>query len=300
MDARELILDLKSKRNAIILAHNYCLPEVQDISDFVGDSLALAIQASKTNADVIVFCGVRFMAEGAKILNPEKTVLMPEPDALCPMASMCSSSQLDEIKLIYPHAAVVGYVNSTADSKTRMDICCTSANAVKVVDSLEENQVIFAPDANLGAYVQSQCPDKKIILWKGYCPTHQAISKNMLEKLHRLHPRALILLHPECRPEVLEMADYIGSTAGILDYVRLSEEKEFIIGTEIGMLHPLSKNNPDKIFYAVDAAVCPMMKMTSLDSILQCLQDMSGSVELDLATSSQAHGPLKKMLDVKR
>ena len=300
MDMRERIKDLKLKRNAIILAHNYCTPEIQDIADFVGDSLALAIQASNTDAEVIVFCGVRFMAEGATILNPEKTVLMPEPEALCPMASMCSSHQLDEFKKAYPQAAVVGYVNSTADSKTRMDICCTSANAVNVVDSVPERQVIFVPDANLGAYVQTQCPDKDVILWEGYCPTHQAITKTMIEKLLQIHPEALVLMHPECRSEVLEMADYIGSTAGILDYASSSKFKEFIIGTEVGMLHPLSKANPDKIFYPVDAAVCPMMKMTDVESVLRCLDEMSGVVDLDETISSQAYGPLKKMLDVKR
>ena len=299
MDVRKEIKQLKAEKNAIVLAHNYCLPEVQDIADFVGDSLALAIEAAETDADVIVFCGVRFMAEGAKIVNPEKTVLMPEPDALCPMASMCSPYQITSMRSRYPDAAVVGYVNSTAAAKTEMDICCTSANAVKVVESLNEGEVIFVPDANLGAFVQSQVPAKRIILWEGYCPTHQAITPAMVKALKKDHPKAEVLMHPECRPQTLELADFIGSTAGILKRARSSSAQEFIVGTEQGILHRLCKENPDKKFYGFDVAICPMMKMTDLESVLECLRHERHSVELDETVSERARISLQRMLQLK-
>jgi len=299
MDIRDAIEALKAEKNAVILAHNYCLSEVQDIADFVGDSLALAIKAAEIDVDVIVFCGVRFMAEGAKIVNPEKTVLMPEPDALCPMASMCVADQIRLLRERHPRAAVVGYVNSTAEAKTEMDICCTSANAVSVVDSLPQQEIIFVPDANLGAYVQSKLPHKHVILWDGYCPTHQAVTPSMLRSLQAAHPKAELLMHPECRPEALEIADFIGSTAGILKRAHESPASEFIVGTESGILHRLRQENPGKIFYGLEVAVCPMMKMTDLESIWRCLRSGEVEVKLPKKVSEQARSALQRMLDLR-
>lgn len=299
MDTREHISRLKAERNAIVLAHNYCSPEVQDLADFVGDSLALAIKAAETDADVIVFCGVKFMAEGAKLLNPEKVVLMPEPDALCPMASMCTPEGIAAMRARHPEAAVVGYVNSTADSKAEMDICCTSANAEGVVGSLDEEEVIFVPDANLGAYVQTLLPEKRILLWEGYCPTHQAITPAMIAALKEAHPEAEVLMHPECRPEALAMADFVGSTAGILARAKESPAREFIVGTETGMLHRLNQDVPGKTFIGVDCAVCPPMKMCNPESILRSLRDDVGRLDLEGPQLEPARKALERMLDLR-
>jgi quinolinate synthase len=300
MDEVERIRQLKKERNAIILAHNYQRGDVQDIADFVGDSFGLSQKAVSSGADVIVFCGVDFMAESAAILNPEKTVLMPELSAQCPMAAMITAESLRREKEKYPGAAVVCYVNTPASVKAESDICCTSANAVKVVNALQENEIIFVPDRNLALYVAAHT-DKKIIPWNGYCPTHHLILPGdiMLEKEE--HPDAEILVHPECRPEVVALADQVLSTAGMLKYARQSTSKEFIIGTEVGLLHRLNKENPDKTFIpATRYAVCPNMKMNTLGSIIRALERNEHVIKIPENIRVKAKLALDRMLEVGR
>ena len=293
------IIALKKERKAVILAHNYCLPEVQDIADHVGDSLGLSVIASESDADVIVFCGVTFMAESAKILNPGKTVLMPEPYATCPMASMCSAEQILDAKRSYKDACVVGYVNTTAAAKAEMDMCCTSSNAVNVVSSMKEKEVIFVPDANLGAYAASKVPFKNIILWNGYCPVHQSITKQNIADLKIRYPKAVVMAHPECRMEILRMADEVSSTEKMIHYAKTTEAEDVIAATEIGLRHKLEKECPGKRFHFVDHALCSVMKMTSLSSILRALEDMEHEVKLDDYTLKRAEKPLRMMTEVK-
>ncbi len=296
----EEILDLKEQRNAVILAHNYQRGEVQDIADFVGDSFGLSREAARSSASVIVFCGVDFMAESAAILSPDKTVLIPEPGARCPMAAMITPEELRGIKKEHPHAAVVCYVNTSASVKAESDICCTSANAVKIVNSLAEKEVIFVPDQNLAHYTQAHTT-KKIIPWKGYCPTHHLILPGdvLLEKEE--HPQAEILVHPECRPEVVELADQVLSTGGMLKYVSSSPSREFIIGTEIGLLYQLEKQNPNKKFYpATPYVVCPNMKLTTLESILNSLRHNQHVIRLPREVRLKAKKALDRMLEVGR
>ncbi|MCL2607314.1 MAG: quinolinate synthase NadA [Methanomassiliicoccaceae archaeon] len=295
----EKIVSLKKERKAVILAHNYCLPEVQDIADHVGDSLGLSLIASESDADIIVFCGVTFMAESAKILNPKKKVIAPEPYATCPMASMCTAEQIIDARKCYRGASVVGYVNSSASSKAEMDVCCTSSNAVGVVSSLKEKDIIFVPDMNLGAYVASQVPSKNMILWSGYCPIHQAITEQNISDLKEKYPNASVVAHPECRKDVLDMADMICSTEKMFNYVKTSDSKEFIMATEIGMRHRLSKECPDKKFYFIDHALCSVMKMTSLSSVVRALENIGPEVILDEDTMRRAEGPLRKMIEMK-
>ncbi len=299
MQPQERIAELKKERNAVILAHNYQLPEIQEIADFVGDSLGLAMQASKTEADVIVFCGVDFMAESAKILNPGKIVLHPEAKACCPMAAMCDPSGVRMLKKDFPRADVVAYVNTSAECKAEADVCCTSSNAVKVVNSLESDLVIFIPDENLANYVQ-RFTDKNIIPWPGYCPTHESITLEKIEKLKSEHPQALVVVHPECRPDVIDIADAVRSTEGMLNYVRESAKTEFIIGTEKEMLYRLGKEFPDKRFYEVPGAVCPTMKLITLDNILAALESMSPEVTLSNELMDKARAPLERMMSVGR
>lgn len=296
---KERISSLKKERNAIILAHNYTLPEVQDIADLVGDSLGLSLEAAKTDADVIIFCGVTFMAETAKILNPSKIVISPEPDAHCAMAGMCGPEDIKEMRRRNPGAAVVGYVNSTAASKAEMDICCTSSNVLDVVSSMEERDIIFVPDSNLGDYAGSRTPSKNMILWKGFCPIHQSITPDMIDDLKREHPDAMVLVHPECRAPVIEKADIIGSTETMIKSARDSDKKEFIVATEIGMKHRMMKECPDKTFYFPDVALCGVMKMTTLKSIVRCLETMSPEVSLPSDISERAYGPVKRMTEIK-
>ncbi|MCL1984591.1 MAG: quinolinate synthase NadA [Methanomassiliicoccaceae archaeon] len=293
------IVRLKRERNAVILAHNYCLPEVQDIADHVGDSLGLSITASKADAGVIVFCGVTFMAESAKILCPGKKVIVPEPYAACPMASMCSAEQIKDAKGCHGDACVVGYVNTTASAKAEMDICCTSSNAVNVVRSMKEKEVIFVPDANLGSYVASEVPEKDMVLWNGYCPVHQSITEQNIADLKEEHPGAVVIAHPECRPEVLNIADHVGSTEKMIDFVKGSESKEFIVATEKGMKHRLEKEGPGNNYYFVDHALCSVMKMTSLQSVARALKEMDREVILDNDILERAKGPLRKMIELK-
>ncbi|MDO5853609.1 MAG: quinolinate synthase NadA [Thermoplasmata archaeon] len=294
---RERIIELKAKRNAVILAHNYTRPEVQDVADFVGDSLGLAVKASKTDADVIVFCGVTFMAETAKILNPGKTVLMPEPESFCVMAQMCTPEQVDSIKAKHPGAEVVGYVNSTAACKTRLDVCCTSSNAVDIVSSCKSRDVIFIPDMNLGRHVAGKCPQKNVILWDGFCPMHQFITVRQVEALKREFPDAPVIAHPECRQEVLALADAIGSTEKMIGLSRESDSEDIIILTEVGMRHRLERECPGKRFHFAENVVCTAMKMIDLMSVLTVLENMSNEVVLDDETMRAAYIPVKRMID---
>jgi quinolinate synthase len=295
-DLQNKILGLKKERKAIILGHNYQRKEVQEISDFLGDSYGLSVQASKTDAKVIVFCGVDFMAESAKILNPEKTVLHPNPRAKCPMAGMVDVKSLKELKAEHPGAPVVSYVNTSADVKAESDICCTSANAVKIVQSLPDKKVIFVPDTNLGLYVQRFVKDKELILWPGYCPTHMNIKVEDLKELKAKHPDAEILVHPECTPDVIDFADYAYSTEGIIRHVTSSPRKEFIIGTEANMLHRLRKEAPGKTFYEVPGATCPNMREITLEDVLKSLEKMQFKIELPEDIIRRAKIPLERMI----
>jgi len=300
MDIKERIQQLKKERNAVILVHNYQLPEVQDIADFTGDSLGLSIQASKTQAGLIVFCGVYFMAETAKIVSPQKTVVIPEPGAGCPMADMITVAQLRELKAKHPHAKTLCYVNTSAEVKAECDLCCTSANAVDIVKkafSLKD-QVIFVPDKYLAGYVQ-RVTGYDIIAWPGYCPTHAKILSEAVFTQKRLHPKAKILVHPECNKEVLDLADEILSTEGILRYARASQAKEMIIATEKGIIYRLKKENLDKEFYSAgEDAVCPNMKMIDLPKVLRSLEDISYKVELKPEIIEKASRGIKKMLEL--
>lgn len=293
---QDKILKLKSEKQAIILGHNYQRKEVQEISDFLGDSYGLSVQASKTDAKVIVFCGVDFMAESAKILNPGKTVLHPNPKARCPMAAMVDVKSLKELKAEHPGAPVVSYVNTTAEVKAESDICCTSANAVKIVQSLPDRKIIFVPDTNLGLYVQRFVKDKEIVLWPGYCPTHVSIKVEDLKSLKERHPEAEILVHPECTPDVVDFADFAYSTEGIIKHVASSPKKEFIIGTEANMLHRLRKEAPGKIFYDVPNATCPNMREITLEDVRDSLVKMQFKIELPADIIRRAKVPLERML----
>lgn len=296
----EKIMELKKKHNAVIIAHLYQNPEIQDIADFVGDSLDLSRKAKDTDADVIVFCGVSFMAETAKILSPDKIVLLPEIHAGCPMADMVTAEDVLEHKAKHPGAAAVCYVNSSAEVKAVCDICCTSSNAVKVVSSLSEKEIIFVPDKNLGHYVSRFVPDKKFIFHNGFCPTHNKITKEDVEKVRKIRPNTKILVHPECPPEVVDMADFAGSTAQIIDYAVKSDDQEFIIGTESGVLHRLHQLCPEKRFFTLHAAmVCPNMKKTSLSSVLEALEKMQYQIELDEDVIKKASVSLNRMLSIK-
>jgi len=294
------IQDLKSKNNAVILVHNYQLPEVQDIADFLGDSLDLAKKAKNTNAETIIFCGVDFMAESAKILNPNKKVIIPDITAQCPMANMVNIPNLLKLKKENPDADVVAYINTTAEAKTHSDICCTSANGVKVVKSLSSKKIIFIPDQNLGAYIQKQVPDKEMIIWPGFCSTHHKIRKKDILKLKKEHPKAEVLVHPECKPEVIDIADYALSTNGMVNHVKESDATEFIIGTEKEICYRLKKENPKKEFYPIKYAICPNMKKITLDKVLKSLETLEPKIKLSDEIMQKAKKPLERMIDVSR
>jgi quinolinate synthase len=302
MDKRELIEKiqaLKKERNAVIVAHNYQVDDVQEVADIVGDSFALSKYCASGNADVIVFCGVHFMAESAKILSPEKTVLLPEKDAGCPMADMVTADALRREKEKYKDAAVVCYINSSAEVKAECDVCCTSSNALKVVGSLKEKDILFVPDQNLGSYIAAKLPEKNFILWKGFCATHHRIKKDEVIKIREMHPDALVLVHPECRPEVVEMADFVGSTKQIIDYANSSPHQKFIIGTEMGVLYKLKKDNPGKTFYLLSPGlICPNMKKTSLESVYNALNEMKYEINVDPQISAKARRALDRMLEL--
>ena len=295
----EEILALKKERRAVILAHNYQIPDVQDVADLVGDSLELSRAAARLDEDVIVFCGVDFMAETAAILSPQKTVVQPAKGAWCPMAHMITPGQLRELKTLYPNAAVVCYVNSTAEVKAESDICCTSANGVQVVNSLDQNQVIFVPDRNLAAYV-ARHTKKQIIPWNGYCYVHDHFTPDEVKAARALHPGAEVLVHPECRPEVIDQADFIYSTAGMGRHASASRAREFIIGTEVGMISRLKKENPEKQFYPLsEKAVCQNMKKTNLEKVLRALQTLEPRVSVPEDIALRAKRAIERMLDVK-
>ncbi len=317
------IFYLKEKRNALILSHNYQRDEVQDIADFIGDSLELSRTASTIDCDVIVFCGVHFMAESASILSPEKTVLLPELDAGCPMADMIQVSQprrvwktfpgydvqpefvfpheftLMDIKARYPGVPVVAYVNTTAEVKAESDICCTSANVVKVIKSLESDKVICIPDKNLSAWAAKNTK-KQVIAWDGFCHVHDRIVKDDVFDARKEHPGALFMAHPECRMEVLELADHVTSTSGMLKFAFSSDAAEFIVGTELGLMHRLKKENPDKIFHPLRKdMICPNMKKTTLNSVLRALKDMKNIIKVPENIRVPAKKALDRMLKVK-
>lgn len=290
---------LKKEKNAVIVAHNYQIDEVQDIADLVGDSFALSKFCANNDADVIVFCGVHFMAESAKIISPKKTVILPEKHAGCPMADMVTAEALKKKKVEHPGAAVVCYINSSAEVKAESDICCTSSNAVNVVNSLEQKDIIFVPDENLGSYIAEKLPHKNIILWNGYCITHHKIKKDDVLLAKEKHPEAILLVHPECRKEIVDLANFVGSTKQIIDYAATSDAKEFIIGTEMGIMHKLKMESPDKKFYLMSPGlICPNMKKTTLDSILHSLQTMTEKIELDEDVRIRARKSLDRMLSV--
>jgi len=291
---------LKKEKNAIILAHNYQRDEIQAIADVRGDSLALARAAVEIEEQVIVFCGVQFMAESASILNPNKTVLLPVREAGCPLAEMSTVEQIREYRAKYPKAAFVCYVNSPADVKAECDICCTSSNAVKIVKSLSEKQVVFLPDRNLGRYVAQLVPDKEVIIWPGFCITHMRVKETEILATKEKHPDAIVVAHPECEPEVLRHADCIASTGGMFSYVKESKDKEFIICTEQGMLYGLNKDNPDKKFYLPsEHLICANMKMTTLGWVLNSLENMVYEVKVDNPIRDKARQALDRMLAVK-
>jgi len=293
---QEEILRLKEQKNAIILAHNYQRPEIQDIADVIGDSLELARAAVGKKGDVIVFCGVDFMAETAAILSPEKTVLLPAPDACCPMAGMVSADELRFARTRHPDAAVVCYVNTTADVKAESDICCTSANAVKVVNSVKEDTVIFVPDKNLGQYA-ARFTKKTILPWEGFCLVHDRLTAADVARAKREHPGAVVLVHPECRPEVIDCADHVASTSGILNHVKSDPQTEFIIGTENGMLHRLAKECPGKhCFPLSDKAVCVNMKKTDLVKVRDALVTLKPGITVPEETACRARKAIERML----
>lgn len=298
-DLKDRIKELKARRNAVILAHNYQIGEVQDIADFTGDSLGLSVQASKTDAEVIVFCGVLFMAETAAILSPDKTVLLPDKDAGCPMADMINAEQLRSLKSQHPDALVVCYVNSSAEVKAESDYCCTSSNAVELVKSLPEDKtIIFVPDKNLGRYVETKT-GRTMVVWQGYCPTHVWITARDIGEARQAHPEAVVLAHPECSDEVRLVADELLSTGQMLKFARRSLARQFIIATEHGILHTLRKENPQKEFFpAGKRAICPNMKRITLEKILWSLEDMRHRITVAPDMAKRASLALRRMIDV--
>jgi quinolinate synthase len=293
------IHQLKTQRRAVILAHNYQAGEIQDLADFCGDSLGLSLEAAQTDAEVIVFCGVRFMAETAKILSPGKMVLLPDPRAGCPMADMITAEQLRGLKRKYPEALVVCYVNSTAEVKAESDYCCTSANAVALVQSLPQGRpIIFVPDQHLGQFVM-QRTGRDLILWPGYCPTHMLISEDEVRKGRQLHPDALVIAHPECSEPVKDLADALLSTGQMIRFVQESPAKRFIVATEVGMIHPLRKARPDAEFFPAGArGVCPNMKKITLEKVVAALAHLQFQIEVPEDIRRRAERSLQRMVEV--
>src|SRR3989338_2502708 len=290
------INQLKKEKNAVILVHNYQRPEIYEVADFMGDSLELSRKAKETDAKIIVFCGVDFMAETAKILSPDKTVLHPEKLSICPMAAMGAKEKILEMKKLHPKAAVCSYVNTTAETKSVSDICCTSANAIKIVNSLKENEVIFVPDKNLADWVQKNTK-KKIIPLEGHCYVHDKILPEQVKEAKENYPNAKVLIHPECRPEVVALADAVCSTSQMIRYAKESPAKEFIAVTECGMVNRLKREMPDKRFYAV-GGTCIQMKKITLQKVYDCLLNEKNKVELDKDIMDKARKALQRMLGV--
>lgn len=299
MSVIEKINQLKTEKKAIILAHYYCPDEVQEIADYIGDSYYLSKVAKATEAEIIVFCGVSFMGESAAILNPEKKVLMPDMTADCAMAHMVDLDKIKEMREKYDDLAVVCYINSTAEIKTYSDVCVTSANAVKIVKKLPNQNIFFIPDGNLGRYVAEKVPEKNVILNTGYCPIHAAMTKESVLAAKAKYPNAKFLVHPECQKELLDGADYIGSTSGIIDFVEKDQSEEYIIGTEIGVLYELKKRNPDKKFYTLtDKQVCMDMKFVTLEKVLEVLEKETNQVVVSEEMRKKALAPLNRMLEL--
>jgi quinolinate synthase len=299
MSLIEKIQELKKKRNAVILAHNYQIPQVQDIADFVGDSLGLSIEAAKTRADVIVFCGVHFMAETAKILSPAKTVLLPEEKAGCPMADMITVDDINVLRERHPGAAILCYVNTSAAVKAECDLCCTSANAVRMVREVlkDKEEIIFVPDRYLAAYVAAQT-GRAIIPWQGFCPTHARILPENIADMKALHPEAEVLVHPECTPELIGLADHVASTEGMCRYAKEARAVEFIVATERGIIHRMEKENPGKRFYPASRfALCPNMKYTTPEKILRALEDTVYEIRVPEEIMERARHSIQRMLD---
>ena len=300
MEITDIIKKLKKEKNAVILAHNYQLPEIHDIADFVGDSLGLSMSAAKTDAEIIIFCGVHFMAETAKILSPQKTVLLPDKNAGCPMADMINADDLKSLKAAHPQAVTLCYVNTSAAVKAQCDYCCTSANALKMSQNIlkTNEEIIFIPDKYLAKYVEGQV-GHKFITWEGYCPTHARILPENIMQAKILHPRALVLVHPECRPQLTELADIVASTEKMCAYVQNTPETEFIIATEIGIIHRMKKENPEKSFYpASDKATCPNMKRINLEKVLWSLQDLTYEITVPQEIMDKARLSIERMLQV--
>ena len=300
MDEKQLrIQELKKEKDAVILAHYYMTGDVQAVADYVGDSFYLSRIAQQVKAKTIVMCGVRFMGESAKILNPEKTVLLPAANADCPMAHMATVKRIEEVRAQYDDLAVVCYINSTAELKMHSDVCVTSANAMKIVKALPNKNIFFIPDENLGRHVAAQLPEKNFIYNDGCCPVHAFLTAEDVTAARSTHPGALVLVHPECRPEVTALADYAGSTAGIIQYAGASDAKEFIIGTEHGVLYELEKENPDKTFYPLhEDQICPNMKRVTLDKVIDVMESGAPLIKMDAETIQKAQAPLEKMLEL--
>ena len=300
-DLAARILKLKKEKNALILAHVYTPPEIQDVADFTGDSLGLSRKSADASVtqDKIIFCGVYFMAETAALLSPQKKVFIPEPQAGCPMADMADADEVLRLKAEHPDAAVVTYVNSTVAVKAVSDICVTSSNAVEIVRGLPQRKIIFVPDKSLGAYVAAQVPDKEIILWPGFCPTHHRILAEFLLRAKAEHPNALVLAHPENNKNILDKADFIGSTGQMQKYAAESSAEEFIVASENGLLHRLRADNPGKKFYPVTPlAVCPNMRKNTLEKLLDVLENETNLVTVDAQTADKARLAIQRMLGI--
>lgn len=301
MTKQEEIAKLKAEKDAVILAHYYVAPEVQEVADYIGDSFYLSKLAQGLTNSTIVFCGVNFMGESGKLLSPNKKVLMPDFHADCPMAHMVRKEDVERYRQEYPDLAVVCYINSTAEIKTWSDVCVTSANAVKVVRSLPNRDILFIPDQNLGQYVAQQIPEKNVMVVDGYCPIHNVISAEELRELKQAHPQAEILVHPECPKNVREMADFVGSTSGIIKYATENEGQEFIVATEVGVRYDLQKKNPGKTFYFPKTTpICPDMKTITLDKIIHVLETGENQANLSAEVAATAKLPLERMLELSK
>ena len=295
MNIVEEIKKLKEEKNALVLAHLYQRPEIQELADIVGDSYFLSKKAMESDKDLIIFCGVKFMAESAKVLSPEKTVILPAPNAGCPMADMAEVEDVEEMIKLYPDAFKVCYINSSYEVKALCDASVTSSSALKIIKNIPNKQILFLPDQNLGGYISEFFPEKEFILWRGFCPTHHRITAEDIIKAKEEHPNVKVLSHPECSKEVRDLSDYIGSTSGIINYATECEDKEFIIATEEGVLHQLKKKNPDKKFYFPEVMVCPNMKKTSLQDVYDALDGKKEEVILDEEIRKKALTSLENM-----
>ncbi len=300
MSFQDEVKHLKKQGSIVLVAHNYQLGEIQDAADYTGDSFGLAKTVSELDVEYVVFCGVDFMAESAVILNPDKTIIHPEPKAQCPMAAMVDINKLREFKKNNPDTAVVSYVNTNIETKVESDICCTSSNAVKVVESLEEDKVLFLPDRNLGNYIKRFVKDKEITLWEGYCGTHHNITVEDVKKLTDKYPDAEVVVHPECRPGVVDIADHVGSTAFILKRAKESSAKRLIIGTEVEMGHRMRQEAPDKEFYFPGNPLCQNMKKITPEKVLHSMKELEPVVKIDDDLIEKARIPLEKMMEIGR